>query len=247
VVWSFKDRKDEVVMNNKICKMISERIIAQLEKGIIPWRKPWAVGDDLAVSHTTGKPYSLLNQFLLGEPGEYITFKQAAAEGGSVRKGEKGRMVAFWHRVEKEVEDEDGEMKKTFYPMLKYYTVFHVNQCDGIEIKHYKEPETKKHDVIKEAEEIVDFYKEKQDQLKIINEKLSNEAYYSITGDFIKVPMMEQYEDGEEYYSTLFHEMGHSTGHSSRLNRFVKGCGNTFGSKGYAREELIAEITASVL
>ena len=78
-----------------IYKEVTDRIIAQIEQGIIPWQKPW-VSAGKVISHTTGKPYSLLNQMLLGRPGEYLTFKQCEKEGGRVKKGEKARMVVFW-------------------------------------------------------------------------------------------------------------------------------------------------------
>ena len=94
---------------------ITNRIIVQMESGIIPWRKPWISGK--AVSHVTGKPYSLLNQMLLGRPGEYLTFKQVQQEGGYVRKGEKAHMVVFWKWLDKE-DEETGEVRQI--PFLRY-------------------------------------------------------------------------------------------------------------------------------
>ena len=111
---------------------ITNRMIKEMESGIIPWKKPWMT-TGAAISHTTGKPYSLLNQMLLGRTGEYLTFKQVHAEGGFVRKGEKAHMVVFWKWIDKE-DEETGEV--TQIPFLKYYNVFHIDQCEGITAKH---------------------------------------------------------------------------------------------------------------
>ncbi len=107
---------------------ITNRIIDQMENGIIPWEKPW-IACSKAISHATGKPYSLLNQMLLGRPGEYLTYKQCSEAGGHVKKGEKASIVVFWKWLT--VEDEDtGEEKEV--PFLRYFTVFHIDQCEGI-------------------------------------------------------------------------------------------------------------------
>ena len=112
---------------------VTDRIIKQLEQGVIPWQKPW-IASGAAISHSTGKPYSLLNQILLTRPGEYATFKQISEEGGRVKKGAKSSMVVFWKWIEQEDEDNPGEMKKI--PFLRYYNVFHIDQCEGIQPKH---------------------------------------------------------------------------------------------------------------
>ena len=110
---------------------ITNRMIAEMEQGIIPWQKPWMAAG-AAISHTTGKPYSLLNQMLLGRAGEYLTYKQVQEEGGFVRKGEKAHMVVFWKWIDKE-DEETGEVKQI--PFLRYYNVFHVDQCEGIKAR----------------------------------------------------------------------------------------------------------------
>ena len=101
-----------------IYKEVTDRIIAQMENGIIPWQKPW-ISSGSCISHATGKAYSLLNQMLLGRPGEYVTFKQVQQEGGRVCKGEKASMVVFWKWIEQENE-ETGEKKEI--PFLRYST-----------------------------------------------------------------------------------------------------------------------------
>ena len=111
---------------------ITHRMIAEMEQGIIPWRKPWMAAGR-AISHTTGKAYSLLNQMLLGRPGEYLTFNQCQQEGGHIRKGEKARIVVFWKWLEKK--DEETE-EVTQVPYLRYYNVFHIDQCEGVAIEH---------------------------------------------------------------------------------------------------------------
>ena len=111
---------------------VTDRIIAQFEAGQIPWHKPW-VASGQAVSRSTGKPYSLLNQLLLGQPGEYVTFKQAQQEGGHIRKGEKAQIVVFWKWIEQE-DESTGEKKQV--PFLRYYSVFHLSQCEGLTAKH---------------------------------------------------------------------------------------------------------------
>ena len=103
---------------------VTNRIIDQLEQGQIPWQKPW-IASGSAVSRATGKPYSLLNQMILGRGGEYLTFAQCQKEGGKVRKGEKSQMVVFWKFIEQE--DEETHEKKQV-PFLRYYNVFHVDQ-----------------------------------------------------------------------------------------------------------------------
>ena len=130
---------------------VTDRIIAQLEAGQIPWHKPW-IASGQAISRSTGKPYSLLNQLLLGQPGEYVTFKQAQQEGGHIRKGEKAQMVVFWKWVEKE--DEETHEKKQV-PFLRYYSVFHLSQCEGLTAKHAPQlPNTAHAD--QQAEAVID-------------------------------------------------------------------------------------------
>ncbi len=110
---------------------ITDRIIHELEHGNIPWRKPWHCTSG-AISRATGKPYSVLNQLLLPQPGEYVTFKQAIEEGHPVKKGEKASMVFFFKFIESK-DEETGEKKQI--PLLKYYSVFHIDQCEGMKPK----------------------------------------------------------------------------------------------------------------
>lgn len=138
-------------MKFDIYSEITDKIIAMLEQGVIPWEKPWSGISSGAISHATGKPYSLINQLLLGEPGEYVTFNQCKQEGGSVKKGAKAKMVVFWKVIPKEKTDEDGKPVKDAdgknvtegLPVLRYFNVFHISDCDGIAPK-YPTPEAVK-------------------------------------------------------------------------------------------------------
>jgi len=111
-----------------IYKEVTDRIIAQMEQGCAPWCKPWLACSS-AISRSTGKPYSLLNQMILGKAGEYVTFKQCQQEGGKVRKGEKASMVVFWKWMD--VKDEETDEVKQI-PFLRYFSVFHIDQCEGL-------------------------------------------------------------------------------------------------------------------
>ena len=217
---------------------ITDRMISEMEKGIIPWRKPW-MASGAAISHTTGKPYSLLNQMLLGKAGEWLTFKQVNAEGGYVRKGEKASICVFWKWIEKE-DEETGEVKQV--PFLKYYNVFHLSQCEGISAKYAQEL-TKTASADETAEGIVAEYAKREGVT--IEHVEGNQAYYQPAMDRIVLPLMKQFAESSEYYSTAFHEMVHSTGHAKRLNRLDATA--HFGSEDYSKEELIAEIGASAL
>lgn len=234
--------------NNKVASLITDRIIAELEKGIIPWQKPWAGTTAGPISHVSGKPYSFINQISLGRPGEYITYKQCLAEGGKVKKGAKALPVIFYKMNEYvDTDEETGEEIKKTIPVLRYYTVFHIDDCEGISAK-FEKPMPKKvtaKQACRKAETIIKRYQRLNDTLRIHNDEVSGEAFYRPSTDEIIVPMMEQYEVVEEYYSTLFHEMTHSTGHASRLNRLDKKA--SFGNKEYSKEELVAEIGAATL
>ena len=217
---------------------ITNRIVSEMESGLIPWQKPW-VASGGCVSYATGKPYSLLNQMLLGRPGEYATFKQIQQAGGYVKKGQKASMVVFWKWIEQE-DEETGEKKEI--PFLRYYSVFHIDQCEGLMPKHSKPlPQTANAD--QKAESII------CDYLKTSGVKLNHEqgdrAFYRPSDDSITLPLLAQFRETAEYYSTAFHEMIHSTGHMSRLNRLEKTA--FFGTEAYSKEELVAEIGASAL
>ena len=225
-----------------IYSQITDRIITALEQGVILWHKPWIGGSSGCISYSTGKPYSLLNHILLGgQSGEYITFKQATLAGGHVRKGEKSKFVVFWKPYEK-LDEETGEITKHFY--LKYYNVFHLDQCEGISSRWASsvhpatdlEPDAA-------ADAVIRDYKDRSGITLQITE--SDRAYYRPSTDTVVVPQLSQYQTQAEFYSTLFHELTHSTGHHSRLDRITDVA--AFGSHEYSKEELCAELGAAFL
>ena len=233
-------------------QMITDRIVAELEQGNIPWQKPWS-GTQGAISHTTGKRYSLLNQMLLGcRSGEFITFKEAQREGGHIRKGEKASMIVFWKFLESAKRDEnggvivgaDGKPEMESVPFLRYYNVFHIDQCDGIKPR-FVENETPGERLSPDeaAERMVEDYVRRSGVKLTIQH--SDRAFYTPAADSITVPELSQFSSLAEYYSTLFHELTHSTGHASRLNRLSMEA--SFGSEAYSKEELIAELGAAFL
>ena len=225
--------------------MVTERIIAELEKGIIPWEKPWTGVRDGAFNRITKRPYSLINQMLLQHRGEYATFKQWSELGGHVRKGEKSEIVVFWKILEQlETNEETGEKEIKKIPLLRYYNVFHISQVDGVEPLA---PEQLNNDItpIEAGDKIITDYITRE-HLNFIECK-SNKAYYSPSADTVKVPLKEQYNLINEYYSTTYHELIHSTGHKNRLNRLHTGAIAAFGSEDYSKEELVAEIGSATI
>ena len=244
---------------------ITDRIIEQMERGIILWEKPW-VSSGSAVSYATGKPYSLLNQLLLGRPGEYATFRQIQQAGGRVKKGEKLSMVVFWKWIEQEDEETDSQegaqatsggdttvpqprscdakrgSRRTEVPFLRYYNVFHIDQCEGLTAKYLSElPDAVSPD--KTADAVIARYVSASG-VKLVHES-GDRAFYRPSSDCVTLPLPAQFRDTAEYYSTAFHELTHSTGYASRLNRLEKTA--FFGSEAYSKEELIAEIGAAAL
>lgn len=217
---------------------ITNRIMDQMKNGIIPWQKPW-IASGSAISHTTGKPYSLLNQMLLGRAGEYATFKQVQQEGGWVRKGEKASMVVFWKWIDKE-DEETGEVKQV--PFLRYYNVFHLDQCEGLEAKHTK-PLPNSVNADETAEAIIADYIAREGVT--LEHQEGDRAFYRPSTDTITLPLLSQFNETAEYYSCVFHEMCHSTGHAKRLNRLDTTA--FFGSEAYSKEELVAEIGSAAL
>ena len=229
-------------MSAKVYEIVTDRIIEELEKGVIPWRKPWTGGRGGAYNRISRKPYSLINQMLLQHSGEYATFKQWQALGGKVRKGEKSEIVVFWKMIETETFKSDGTPEKKTVPMLRYYSVFHVSQIEGVEPleKPFEDVEP-----IEAADKIIVDYVSREGLTFV--ETVTDEAYYSPSRDMVQVPCKEQYGAIAEYYSTTFHELTHSTGHAKRLNRLTTGIKAGFGGEEYSKEELTAEIGAASL
>lgn len=229
-------------MSKSVYEMVTERIISELEKGVIPWQKPWTGVADGAYNRISKKSYSLLNQMILKHTGEYATFKQWTDLGGHIRKGEKAEMVVFWKiQPVKETKDDGTEEVKQI-PLLRYFNVFHISQVDGVE------PLTVERNAIEpidEAEKVLKGYLTRENIT--LEQTASNEAFYSPTRDMIHLPLMEQFKNEAEYYSTAYHEAIHSTGHKTRLDRLATGASARFGGQDYSKEELVAEIGSANL
>ena len=222
-----------------IYQAVTDRIIQQLEKGSIPWRKPWR--GIPAINYISRKPYRGVNPLLLPFPGEYATFKQIKEKGGHVKKGEKGHMIVFYKPIAI-IDKDTGEEKEI--PYLRYSTVFHISQAEGIETK--TEPVNLNPDIapIQKASDILNDYITRSG-VKLCYIEGSDRAYYSPGEDQIALPHIGQFSANEDYASVAFHEAAHSTGHHTRLNRDLGTA--SFGSKTYSQEELIAEISAAAL
>src|SRR6266542_717409 len=228
-------------------QVITDRVIALLEQGNIPWQKPWQSGDLMPRNLISKREYRGVNVFLLHamsyESPFWLTFNQAKELGGNVKRGEKACPVVFWKWLDVV---EEGEAKRV--PFLRYYSVFNVSQCEGISQDKIPSPSgsTREHSPIAEAERIVDAMPKRP----VIKPGLDR-AYYSPSGDFVGMPAPESFRSAEDFHSVLFHELTHATGHESRLNR--KGVSGTdgewsaFGSTPYAKEELVAEMGAAFL
>lgn len=239
-----------------IYTMVTDRIIAELAKGHIPWKKPWKVTGSKVTSITTAKQvafnrltrlaYSGLNQMLLSKTGEYASFKQWHEIGGVIKKGAKAEYVVFWKWLEHEEKDgETGDIKVCRIPVLKYYNVFHIDDVDNVlplTADSFEESGEQPFDSEQQAERIITTYSERE-EIPIIYR--GNEAYYAPTLDRIVIPERHKFNHGSEFYSTVFHEITHSTGAEKRLNRLNENGKAFFGNEAYSKEELVAEIGAS--
>jgi len=232
----------------KANETITNTIIESLEKGVIPWKKPWSV-DSEPKNLISDKTYSGINYFLLSmqsyTSNYYLTYKQSVALGGNVVKGQKGIKIIYCSKVSKV--DKITKEKDSF-TFLKQYTVFNVEQCENlnhklIDAERIKENQNEDFCSIENAENIINNFKTKP----IINHAESR-AYYRPVSDDINMPKKSEFVNSEEYYSTLFHELTHSTGHKSRLNREEVSKGRImFGSSDYSKEELVAELGSAFL
>lgn len=224
--------------NAQVYESVTLRILECLDKGVVPWRKPWGVAAPRNLS--SGHVYRGVNQILLScaafSSPYWVTFKQARMLGGSVKRGERGTPIVFWKVYENE--KRNGDTEKRF--VLRHFTVFNSEQTEGIYVPKLEAPKTV--DPIEDCEKIVSSFK---DPPSI--EHGGNRACYVPSLDLIHLPSRTAFSSAEEYYSTLFHEFVHATGASKRLGRKgvvdVKG----FSSHEYSYEELIAECGSAFL
>ncbi len=235
-------------MRTNVYQLVTERIIAKLESGVIPWHRPWAAAGPPR-NLISARSYHGINAFLLASMGYdspyWLTWNQLKRLGGSVRRGEKACPVVFWKWYERETEERDaaGNPVVESRAFLRYFSVFNTTQCEGID-EHVPEPElpSRHFNPVAEAEAAVT-----QMPKRPAIEHGFGAACYSPLKDTVRMPRRERFESPDAYYATLFHELAHSTGHGSRLAR--EGITQTaaFGSDRYSEEELIAEMGAAFL
>lgn len=245
-----------------VYQIVTDRIISLLEQGTCPWRKPWATSQGLPKNLISKKEYRGVNVFLLGcqqySSPYWLTYRQAVEKKGNVRKGEKSSLCVFWKlnstggtggtegtdleavtRVTPVTPQKQYSQKSA--PILKYYNLFNLEQCEGIESPTQEVP-TYAFTPIEKAEQIVSGMKNRPEI-----SYGGNVAAYSPVTDKIRMPYEDRFQKSEEFYSVLWHEIGHSTGHISRLARKEVMEVNEFGSESYGSEELVAELTSSML
>lgn len=229
--------------NDDIYTRVTEQILTSIDAGTVPWHQPWVSG--LPRSMSTGKPYRGVNAWLLS-PGFHGTYKKIKELGGSVRKGEKGSLAVFWKFIKK-VDPETGVEKSI--PFLRHFTVFHVSQADWPDgVPERFQPKVggaSEADRITDAEQLLAGYVKGDNGPSVTHG--GDRACYRPSTDTIDLPELAAFHDADRYYSTAFHECGHSTGHKSRLARDGVVNLDAFGSHRYAREELVAEMTAAML
>lgn len=224
-------------MQNTAYEKITAQFIEALNNGIIPWKKPFISN----ANFVTRKEYQGINSLATAcrdfSCPYWVTFKQANDLGGKIKKGERGTIIAYWQSKERVVENDLGEeeIKKGF--LLRYSTVFNLEQTEGIAWEVSGDGKTTMN-----AEAIVSNY---LNAPEIIFE--DDKAFYSPLRDIVNMPKRQKFVSHEEYYCTLFHELIHSTGHLSRLDRKELCSMNFFGDHSYSKEELVAEIGASFL
>lgn len=224
-----------------IREIVTNKIIEGLEKGEIPWQKPWASG---AVNHDSNKVYRGLNQLSLsyvadaeGWVNRWLTFKSIKKHGYRIIKGESPQYIAFFKWVNKK--DEDGEKTGDKFPLLRYYKVWSISQLEEAEEIIASLPQAEEFEPIERAEEIV------RDMPNAPSLRFGGtRAFYSIENDRVQLPIQADFDSPDGFYSALFHELAHSTGAEKRLNRKID---NTFGDEDYSLEELVAEFTSAFL
>ncbi len=222
-----------------VYEIITNQILAELERGEVPWRKPWRTLPPANL--ISKKPYRGINVFLLALQGYgsqfWLTFNQAKQLGGNIRKGEHGTKIVFWKFDTYEKAAEGGEIEERKFAFLRYFTVFNIEQTEGLKALLELPPAVP----IESAESIVSGMPNppafEQD----------SRASYIPSQDVVTIPSRTAFTSQEEFYSTLFHELTHATGHAKRLGREGFDTPQQFGSESYSKEELIAEMGSAML
>ena len=233
-------------LSNNLYEIVTSKIIEAMKNGVVPWRKPWSVNTLLPCNLKFNRPYRGINVLLLGlspfADHRWLTLKQANELGGKIKAGEKCTMVVFWKFPEKKETPEDTEKEpQRLVPILRYFNVFNIEQVDGLTVPPVPDRgQLSEQNRVNRAELLATsmpnppFIEEKGDQ-----------AWYQPESDVVRIPKLGQFETIDAYYATLYHELGHATGHPSRLNRSGVVGQIHFGSDGYSKEELVAELTSA--
>lgn len=244
-----------------VYQMVTDKILKQIEDtGSLPWCRPWksaGIGGHgvFPMNGKTKRRYEGVNFFLLQLSGfsspYWLSFKQVEELKGSIRKGEKATQIVFWKINAYDEKDEvTGELKTKKVPLLRYYNVFNADQCEGLKLPVVAIPEPteplNENAPIEMSEYVINEYGRLQPALTI-QVRESEQAYYQPGRDLVNMPVIGQFENSEAFYSVFFHELAHSTGHATRLNRKDITEGVSFGSGGYGQEELCAELTAAFI
>ena len=233
-----------------VYQIVTDEIIKKLEGGTVPWHQPWK-SHGAARNLISGKAYRGINSFLLScSPFSslfWLTFNQADGLGGHVRKGEHSSMAVFFKQWEIEKESpETGETVEVKIPILRYYRVFNADQCEGINHKRLAELQTfsasNNFNPIEQADSVI----ANMPNCPAMKEEGSR-AFYRPSTDTVTMPPRGLFDSPETFYSTLFHELAHATGHASRLNRKGIMEHHFFGDQDYGQEELVAEMGAAFL
>lgn len=229
--------------------IVTERIIKQLELGTVPWKKPWTEAG-IPQNLLSRRHYRGINVWLLASLGYdhnyFLTWRQIKELGGGVTKGEQSHLVIFTRWIGRKVKDETGKEQMIKAPFLRYYKVYNIGQCEDLPTDKVPELTSREHIPIDACEAI---YHNMPDA-PVLREIDPGRAYYNGLDDFINMPPAENFVATECYYGTLYHELIHSTGHPTRLNRKGWFSQNTFLSgqeEKYSMEELIAEMGACYL
>lgn len=248
----------------KFCpyETITNKIIEALEQGVVPWRCGWdKLNPNSPVSLSSGsqpRPYSGINNIILGMAGfnshYWVTYKQAKAMGGNIKKGSKAMPASFFKWSKFEVKNADGETEEKKVPLFRVYSVFNLEQTEGIPAEKLPADAFGAGDSLPVNEwnpnDIADDLITESTTGKLIpeiNHDGGSSAFYRPRTDSIHLPKRERFHTASEYYHTLFHEAVHATGHSTRLNRALDTDPKPFGSADYSREELVAELGACFL
>ncbi|MBC6612427.1 DUF1738 domain-containing protein [Hymenobacter sp. BT507] len=227
-----------------VYQLVTDRLLAALEAGVIPWRKPWNHQYGLPRNYVSNRAYSGINAFLLHIANDglpfFVTFRQARALGGYIRKGAKGLPVIYYHTLVKE-DPETGEQQRL--PFIKHYIVFNITDVEGVNLALPPASATMQHAPLTAGEAIVSGWANRP--LLCLG---ARNASYSPLLDCVRLPLLKHFHSAEEYYATLFHELTHATGHPKRLHRpDLEEALRPNGQAGYAREELTAEMGAAFL